>query len=51
MTNMRIMNVTWNPNGEVYFILERDDGVIGRVQLNMAMIIENEWYDHITWGE
>ena len=46
---MRIMNVTWNPDGEVYFTLERDDGVTGRVQLNMAMIIENEWYDEITW--
>mgnify|MGYP003136235892 CR=1 FL=1 len=48
---MRIENVIWDVTGEVYFTLKRDDGVIGKVQLNMAMIIEDDWYDEITWRE
>ena len=36
---------------EFYFKLTREDGVEGVLQLNMAMIIEDDWYDEITWRE
>lgn len=34
---------------EFYFKLTREDGVEGVLQLNMRMIIEDEWDDHIAW--
>ena len=36
---------------EVYFTLLRDDGAIGKLQLNMWFIIHNRWCDVIEWEE
>jgi hypothetical protein len=45
---MKIVNVQWEDQ-EVYFTLKRYDGVIGEVQLNMGMLIVEDWMDCITW--
>jgi len=36
---------------EVYFILYRRDGVFGKIQLNIKMIIEFDFIDDIVWDD
>jgi len=36
---------------EFYFTLTRQDGVKGRVQLNMRLIVEKIIGDHIEWED
>ena len=36
---------------EFYFTLTREDGVRGTVQLNLRLIIETDFDDHIEWED
>lgn len=36
---------------EFYFTLIREDGTKGEIQLNMRLIVETDFDDHIEWED
>jgi len=48
---MRIINYMADINqGEFYFTVKNNDGTVGKIQLNMELII-NDFEDDIVWDE
>ena len=48
---MRVLSVDRFQGDEVYFTVERNDGVVGKIQLNMSIVIQDSYARFITWLE